>query len=191
MQDIKYGKLVDFVHLLIDASYSSKKDICFIDATCGNGLDTLFLCKTANSNGIVKGFDIQKEAIERTNKLLKEEDVYENYELIHDSHENINKYLNTLIDCVVYNLGFLPNSSKEIKTNKDSTILSINNVLPLLKKDGRIFIIVYSLHDDGNEASALNEFVKNLDKNKYNVINQSLSNKHSSPPQLIIIENNE
>lgn len=191
MQDIKYGKLVEFVHLLIEASYSSKKNTCFIDATCGNGFDTLFLCKTANSNGIVKGFDIQKEAIERTKKLLTEEGVFENFELIHDSHEHINKYINTKIDCVVYNLGYLPNSNKEIKTHKDSTILSINNLLPLLKEDGRIFVIAYSLHDDGNEANALYEFVKKLDKNKYNVMNQSLLNKQNSPPQLIIIENNE
>ncbi len=69
MEDVKYGKLVDFVHMLIKQSYSGHENLNFIDATCGNGFDTLFLCRTAGENGHVKAFDIQEQAIERTRKL--------------------------------------------------------------------------------------------------------------------------
>ena len=42
----------------------------YLDATCGNGNDTLFLCRLAGSNGRVLGMDIQPKAVERTNKRL-------------------------------------------------------------------------------------------------------------------------
>jgi len=46
--------------------YITKNDYV-IDMTIGNGYDTLFLCNNAK---FVFGFDIQKEAINNTNKLL-------------------------------------------------------------------------------------------------------------------------
>ena len=39
-------------------------DFC-IDATCGNGHDTLLLCELVGDSGLVAGFDIQKEAVEK------------------------------------------------------------------------------------------------------------------------------
>ena len=44
----------------------------FLDATCGNGNDTLFLCRLAGQNGRVLGMDIQPQAVDRTNRRLKE-----------------------------------------------------------------------------------------------------------------------
>ena len=41
-----------------------------IDATCGNGHDTLFLCSVAGENGRVIGLDIQPQAAANTNALL-------------------------------------------------------------------------------------------------------------------------
>lgn len=40
-------------------------DYC-IDATCGNGHDTLLLCRLAGSDGLTAGFDIQEQAVEKT-----------------------------------------------------------------------------------------------------------------------------
>ena len=42
-----------------------------IDATCGNGNDTLFLSDAVGENGLVFAIDIQKQAIENTKKLLE------------------------------------------------------------------------------------------------------------------------
>ena len=46
-------------------------DLC-IDATAGNGHDTLFLCMLAGEKGKVAAFDIQKQAIEATRKRLED-----------------------------------------------------------------------------------------------------------------------
>ena len=42
----------------------------YIDATCGNGHDTLFLCRLAGAQGHVIGLDIQPMAVQATNTLL-------------------------------------------------------------------------------------------------------------------------
>lgn len=64
----------------------------YIDATMGNGNDTLFLCRMAGRTGHVKAFDIQRQALEATEKLLQENGVGERAELFLDSHTNMGLY---------------------------------------------------------------------------------------------------
>ena len=64
----------------------------YIDATMGNGHDTLFLCELAGKEGQVLAFDIQKQALESTRALLKSEGMEQKARLILDSHENMAKY---------------------------------------------------------------------------------------------------
>ena len=67
-------------------------DVC-ADFTMGNGHDTEFLSKTIGENGKVYAFDIQKAAVESTEKNLKAAGCPENYVLINDSHHNLKKYI--------------------------------------------------------------------------------------------------
>jgi ubiquinone/menaquinone biosynthesis C-methylase UbiE len=190
MKDIKYGQITDFVHFLVENSYKDKKDIIFVDATAGNGLDTLFLCNLFKNNGFVYAFDIQEDAINRTRKLL-ENNLYSNYELIIDSHENVLEYIkDNNIDAALFNLGYLPNSNKVVKTNYLSTINAIKNIMSILKKYGRIYICAYLLHDKGEEASYILDYISAIDKKEYNVIQIKLLNKENNPPEIFIIEKN-
>lgn len=198
MQELKFGKLVDFVHMLVRQytdstdTTSSNEELVFIDATCGNGYDTLFLCKHAKNknNATVLAFDIQEVAIRRTLSLLNENLDYINYKVIKDSHEFINKYLNKSFDIALFNLGYLPNSDKSITTNGSTTVNAIDNLLPHLKINGKIFITIYISHDDGNEFNVVHNYLKALDKSKYNVLHMNLINKDKTPPELYIIEKN-
>lgn len=190
MEKDRYGKIVDFVHMLINTSYGGKKNLQIVDATCGNGFDTLFLCKIAGTTGHVAAFDIQNQAIERTRSLLESSINYNNYDIIKDSHEKINIYTKDKIDIAIFNLGYLPFSDKKITTNPDITCSAIKNLLPLLNNDGRIFITTYIYHDNGQEINKINSFLKKLNKSKYNVINIKLINKENYPPELFIIEKN-
>ena len=52
-------------------------DIC-IDATMGNGNDTLLLCTLCGEKGHVFAFDIQKQALENTGRKLQEAAVPDN-----------------------------------------------------------------------------------------------------------------
>ncbi len=190
MEETKYGKIVDFVHMLIKCSYFGQNNLQFIDATCGNGFDTLFLCNMAGSTGHVKAFDIQEQAIERTNSLLKDNIKLKNYEIIKDSHELISQYLTSNIDAAVFNLGYLPFSDKTIATKGDKTLSAIKNLLPHLKDNGRIYITTYILQDSGQEIKEIQSYLRTLDKSKYNVLHLSIENKENSPPELFIVEKN-
>ena len=186
----KYGQISEMTHFLIEASYSGKNNLMFVDLTCGNGFDTLFLSNLAGHSGHVMAFDIQDTAIERTNILLHDKGKFNNYVIIKDSHEFMGKYLSEKVDAAVYNLGYLPNHNKEIVTKPDITIRSINSLIPYLKDSGRIYIAAYTAQDKGCEISKISEYLNKINKKEYNVLHMKVINKENTPPELFIIEKN-
>ena len=83
-----------------------------IDATCGNGGDTAFLCRLAGPEGRVLGFDIQPEAITSTRARLKKQGL--TAELICDSHANLLQYVRSgTADIVMFNFGWLPGADQQ------------------------------------------------------------------------------
>jgi SAM-dependent methyltransferase len=122
-----------------------------IDATVGNGHDALFLAKLvlAPGRGRLLGFDIQKKALERTQKRLEEAldpSLLTQITLFHQSHEELPRCPARLI---CYNLGYLPGGDKEITTKRESTLKSLQKALDLLEKGGLISITFYSGHNEG------------------------------------------
>lgn len=176
-------KVIEFVHELIKNKVNSN-DLC-VDMTIGNGFDTLLLC---NISKFVYGFDIQQIAINNTDKLLKENSK-SNYKLICDSHEFVDKYINSKIKCAIYNLGYLPSGNKSITTLATSTINSLKKVIDLLDEKGIIALVVYSGHENGSvEAIELEKFVKTLNQKQFNVLKYDFINQINNPPYAIIIE---
>lgn len=141
-----------------------KENDIVVDATVGNGHDTLFLSKLV-PKGYLYGFDVQDEAIKHTSDLLAENEL-KNYTLFCDSHENISSILNDYtgkISLINFNLGYLPNSNKLITTDYHSTIKAIENSLQLLNHKGIILITVYPGHESGlNESIKLKQFCDKL-----------------------------
>jgi len=60
-----------------------------IDATAGNGHDTLFLAKLVGPTGLVLAFDIQQEALEKTRAALEQANLAAQVRLFLTGHENI------------------------------------------------------------------------------------------------------
>lgn len=160
-----------------------------LDATVGNGNDTLLLSNSVGSNGKVYGFDIQKIAIDNTRDLLLREEAAKNVKLINDSHENIDKYIDEKIDLAIYNLGYLPGGDKNIKTNAKSSVNSIEKVLYLLNKKGIVIVTVYTGHPGGiDEKNAIEDFFINLDQRQFNVLKYEFINQKNNPPMVYRIE---
>lgn len=176
-------------HLKIAKNYWKnflEENHVIIDATCGNGHDSLFISQILNSiNGKLFCFDIQKKAIDITYLLLKNnltEDVFEKIVLINDSHENFSEYINTKVNLVIYNLGYLPKSDKTLTTKVSTTLSSIKAALNLLDTKGAISITSYSGHPEGEaEENALLSFLCSLDNSKYNVCYHKWINKDKAP----------
>ena len=91
-----------------------------IDATCGNGGDTAFLCRLAGPEGRVLGFDIQPEAITSTRARLEKQGL--TAELICDSHANLLQYVRPgTADIVMFNFGWLPGADHSVFSTADSS----------------------------------------------------------------------
>ncbi len=159
-----------------------------IDATVGNGFDTLFLSQLVTSSGKVYGFDIQQQAINNTKKLL-DENHCQNVELYQLGHENINSVIFDKVSSAIFNLGYLPHGDKFITTIGENTIEAIKQILPILKLNGLIVLVVYHGHPHGKEEKeALLSYVSTLDQKHYQVLNYQFINQKNDAPFLIAIE---
>ena len=153
--------ILNRVHERFD--YYVKSNSLVIDATVGNGNDTILLAQLANK-GIVYGFDIQKQAIEATKQKLQENNIT-NVILYQQNH---NQMKNTLIEkqgkisLITFNLGYLPTGDKTITTTTSTTIQAIEEGLELLHPNGILLITVYPGHEEGEKESiALQKYFKN------------------------------
>ena len=126
-----------------------------IDATVGNGHDTLFLANLVGKNGKVVGYDIQKQAIENTQERVA---AFPNVELKLKSHAKFDEVEAKLI---VYNLGYLPGSDKIVTTLLETTLESLESAKKALAPDGALSIMCYPGHQEGaREAPAVEKWAR-------------------------------
>jgi len=165
-----------------------------IDATIGNGHDTLFLAEQVSPSGRVFGFDIQQAAIDSTRakasarcKMLPE-----NLTLIHASHadmaEKIPVQYHGNFGAIMFNLGYLPGGDKSIITRTDSTITALNIANRMLSSNGIITVLAYPGHQGGGvETERVKSWCKQLDEDQFKIsIVYSSENKESAPRLFII-----
>lgn len=128
-----------------------------IDATLGNGHDTLFLAQQVGLTGKVYGFDIQQVAIDTSMQKLAQHQLLSNVILIKDNHANMLAHIPNpvygRIKACMFNLGYLPKADKQITTQIDSTLAALNSVCQLLAPQGIITIIAYTGHAGGIEET--------------------------------------
>jgi predicted methyltransferase len=139
-----------------------------VDATVGNGKDTLFLTRLVGAKGRVYGFDIQKEAIEATSLQLAEHDLSERATLFHLGHQNLDEAIPPvhigLIKAAIFNLGYLPGGDKTIVTRPKTTIQAIRQLLEMMASGGLIVLVIYHGHPKGAvERDYLLRYVQQLD----------------------------
>ncbi|KHD45767.1 tRNA (mnm(5)s(2)U34)-methyltransferase [Streptococcus hongkongensis] len=160
------------------------RDSCFVDATMGNGFDTLHFAPLVKN---VLAFDIQMEAIEATKAKLEAANL-NNVQLIHDGHEHVDRYVDQ-IDAAIFNLGYLPSANKELITKPDTTIMAVEKILEKLVTGGRIAIMVYYGHDGGQEErQALMTYLSGLNQKEITVMTYQPINQVNNPPYLLMIE---
>lgn len=121
-------------------------DAVVVDATMGQGYDTVFLAKLSNH---VFAFDVQEVALVTTRQRLSDNEL--TAELILDGHENLDLYIKQPVDAAIFNLGYLPQSDKSIITHGQTTLAALTKLLALLVRGGRIGMMVYYGHDGGVE----------------------------------------
>ena len=165
------------------AQVITQEDIV-VDATMGNGHDTLFLAKLAKQ---VYAFDIQEQALKQTSQRLQEAG-FINVKLILQGHETVDQFVKE-VKAAIFNLGYLPSADKSIITKPQTTIESLDKLCQMLVKGGRIAIMIYYGHEGGDsERDAVMDFVSQLPQQEYTATIYRTLNQINHPPFLVMIE---
>ena len=165
-----------------------------IDATCGNGHDSLVLASKVllEGHGTLLCMDIQQQALAATKKRLEENFApYQFKNIIY--HLGCHSQFPLFKEApkwIVYNLGYLPGSDKTVKTTFSSTLKSVKKGLQLLQLGGGLTLTLYSGHEEGKaEKEALLNFSKSLNKSDFLVFHQEILNRAHAPSTLTILKN--
>ncbi len=164
-----------------------------IDATCGNGKDTLFLSNCVGPKGKVYAIDIQDQAIKNTRKLLEIKGQLDNVIIIKDNHNKLNQIIpetdHNKVTAIMFNLGYLPDSDHQILTEGESTLEAVKQSISLLASPGIITICLYPHNSGRKEAKLLltqmSKLTGNLNAYEFKRINRK------NPPYLLIITKDE
>ncbi|MFO1006348.1 MAG: class I SAM-dependent methyltransferase [Planctomycetaceae bacterium] len=148
-----------------------------IDATAGNGHDTLFLANLVGPTGTVWAFDIQSEALRKTAARLCEHQVPVELRLksaspapagenhsrvvaIEANHAELARHLPVeargRVAAIMFNLGYLPGADKSCITTTASTLAALDAAIEFLAPLGVLTVVVYPGHAGGqSEADAV------------------------------------
>ena len=160
-----------------------------IDATMGNGHDTLFLCQLVGETGRVYAFDVQAQAVENTIKRLEEADVLSHAALFCLGHEHMAEKVTETVSAVVFNLGWLPGGDHSVTTHWETTQKAVESALSLLKPLGVLVICAYPGHKEGDrERAALTDFLSALPPQQFNVLHQKFLNAGPGAPECFAVQ---
>jgi SAM-dependent methyltransferase len=167
-----------------------------LDLTAGTGRDTLFLFHCVGLKGQVIAFDIQREALARTESLLAGagarvvfhhcqeggSPLAPGIHLVHDSHRHVSRYVLDSPRAVIANLGFLPCGDPRMRTRSESTLEALHQSIELLAPGGRMVVTVYIGHPGGKEeAAAVEALASNLPARNWKVLKVQTVNRPEAP----------
>lgn len=134
-----------------------------IDATAGNGHDTLLLARAVGPEGRVFAIDIQEAAIKSTARRLGAEGLLDRVTLVRGDHARMRDLLacgtRGRIKLICFNLGYLPTGDHAVTTHRESTLPALHEALLLLHPEGALSVMAYRGHPGGaDEAAAVEGF---------------------------------
>lgn len=159
-----------------------------IDATCGNGNDTLFLASLVTDHSLLYALDIQQTAIETTKNLLLTHPKVNQIRFINQCHSSFpGEIPSASVQLIVYNLGYLPKGDKKITTKKESTLESLKKAEILIQPGGAISITCYPGHEEGkHEEEAILQWCSQLPPTEWSCCFHRWLNRKDSPSLLLI-----
>ncbi|OWK46742.1 tRNA (mnm(5)s(2)U34)-methyltransferase [Fimbriiglobus ruber] len=161
---------------------------CAIDATAGNGHDTVFLARMVGPAGVVFAVDIQASALSQTASRLSAEGIG-NVTLLQCDHADLVTVIPAAyhgrVGAVMFNLGYLPGGGRAFVTKPESTARALRAAITLLRPGGVVTVIAYVGHPGGpNEIAAVESVLKVLEAG-YEV-NETRAQSETAPRLYVI-----
>lgn len=182
-------RLTDQAHELITSVLQTGETA--IDATAGNGHDTLFLCQTVGPAGRVFAVDIQQVALDQTADQLKQA-AFLNCTYVCGDHSQLGEMIpadfHQRIGAIMFNLGYLPGGDHTKITQQDSTQAAVKVSLNLLRPGGILTILAYPGHPGGAaETEAVSDLLARLERTEYTTELILAKTELTSAPRLFVL----
>jgi len=149
-------RLTELAHALLAESLGPGAKA--VDATAGNGHDTLFLARLVGPAGKVVALDIQPLAVATTRARLAEAGLGGRCDVRVADHAALARLLpedfRGSTDGVILNLGYLPGSDHAVTTRPPATLAALRDALAALRPGGRLVCVAYTGHPGGEEEGA-------------------------------------
>lgn len=181
--------LLSFAHECVRTALSPSGTA--IDATAGNGHDTLILAEGVGADGRVFAFDVQTDALESTRRRLADAGMEDRVTLLERSHDTmaaaLPKRYHGTVDAIMFNLGYLPGSNKRIITQPKTTLPALQQALVLLRSGGVLTVVLYRGHEGGaSEADAVMAWATDRSPDEARVRAYRTLNRPQAPELLAI-----
>ncbi|XP_010669993.2 uncharacterized protein LOC104887102 [Beta vulgaris subsp. vulgaris] len=168
-----------------------------VDATCGNGNDTLALSKLVIDDlaeGCIYALDAQEDAIKNTSSLLDlslDPNQRKSVKIFQICHSRMEEVLpkNRSVRLVAFNLGYLPGGDKRIITSSASTLLALEAAKDLLLPGGLISVVAYVGHPGGREEyEIVRAFASGLPVERWVCSHIQMLNKPLAPALIFLFK---
>lgn len=176
----------EMAHLLLDPVLKPGDQA--IDATCGNGHDTLFLARCVGESGRVLAFDIQAPAIKTARQAMERQGVAEQVTFFHESHTRIpERAAPESVAAAMFNLGYLPGADRSVITEASETLTALAATAQVLRPGGWVCVICYPGHEGGDdEGAAVERWMKTLTPLRWRVARYGMVGTLSPTPFLLV-----
>lgn len=162
-----------------------------VDATAGNGHDTVFLCRAVGPQGRVLAMDIQQQAVDATNARLQSVGLAHVGHAVRADHAGLADILKKegRPCAVMFNLGYLPGGSHALFTTPRSSLLAMDAALAALVRGGALTVCAYSGGLQGTtERDAVLSWARVLAPQAYQVDIRLFEHEAGNPPVAVCIE---
>jgi tRNA A58 N-methylase Trm61 len=126
-----------------------------IDATAGNGHDTVFLAECVGAAGKVLAYDLQEQALEIARRTVAAAGFSERVEFHLTSHARMAEHAERgSVAVVMFNLGYLPGDDHAFTTRAEETLAALDSAAELLHTGGVLTVVCYPGHPEGAREGA-------------------------------------
>lgn len=159
-----------------------------IDATAGNGHDTVFLAQQVAPSGRVLAFDIQASAIQSAQSTVAAAGLSQVVDFHHTSHAQMPSHVAAnSAAAVMFNLGYLPGNNHQLITTTSETLAAMAAATSCLKPNGLLTIVCYPGHPGGDqEAAAVESWATSLTNIGWRIAKYAMLGTHQPAPFLIL-----
>ena len=159
-----------------------------IDATAGNGHDTVFLAECVGESGKVLAFDIQAAALDAARGKIETAGYGPRVEFHHCCHAEMENHTGAgTIAVVMFNLGYLPGSDHAIATERAATLRALESAAAVLAPGGILSVVCYPGHEAGrDESSAVEDWMAGLTACGWKIARYGMLGTRNPAPFMLI-----